>query len=195
MCDPTSFTQGFGRAGGACCANRPYLVRGFCEPLCRRQRCGFCSLAAATRYGTCPMGAGSVVPQRGGASCAGGNVCGSSGDYGRSFACHGRVVGDGGRVALSQSWRCDWRDLGRSALSGFYRNQATGLARRGRRCALLVDPQGGQPRSQRCARTLAYYKYPLCPASARSAGPRRAALGARSVSRTPYQARPMGGQL
>ncbi len=190
-----SCTQRSGRAGAARCADGSYLVRGFSKPSRRRQRCGICPLAPATRYGTDPVGAGPSVPQRGRASCIGGNACGSSCDHGGFVARRRCALGDGRRVALSQSGCRHWRDLGRPAQPGFHRDQAFGIARRGGGCVLLVDPQGGQSGPECRARTLAYRQHAIRITSPRPSGPRCATLVARSVSCAPYQTRPMGGHL
>jgi len=190
-----SYAKRFGRAGTTPCCDAPYPVGGLSRSAHRCQCPGLCPVAPAAHQCTDPLGAGSFVAQRGRAPCAGGYRGRSSCDHGGSVPRRRRALGNGGWIALSQLGRCYWRGVGRSARARFYGNQEAGASYRSGKCVLLADPQGRQPRSERCARSVAYRQPAICATPVRPPGTWCATLVARSVPVAPVQTGAMDRDL
>jgi len=191
----TSCAETTCRSGPSVCPDDAYIVRGVPRYRCR---CGGSwvhsgPVAAYARPNS--VGAGPAVAQRGGAALFGRGRHVAPYYHGRSVACGRCVVGHGRRFAVSCSWCCDRRDMGRSARARFYGNQAAGVTVRGGRCAMLVDPPCCQPGPECGTGPLAYRLVAVGPASARCRVSGRAALVGQSVPVAPIKAGTMGGQL
>ncbi len=170
-------------------------VGGVCDHINGWWRGGLCHIRPSRCADADPVGAGSSVAERGGATLSSGvDVNTHSHPYhptpGRRCS-----LGDGGRTTLHITGGCNRRGLGRTAHSGFHRNTAAGHKGRGKQSALLVGAPGGNARSECCAKPLADCITAIFGTPLRSTSPRQSTLAGGVVPITAGANRHMGGNL